>query len=633
MCGIAGAFCPQSPPSDRDLQAMNDCLVHRGPHDEGVYRSGPVGLAHRRLSIIDPDAGAQPVFNEDGSVAVAFNGEIYNYRSLRERLVANGHRFRTETDTEVLVHLYEEHGPALVDELDGMFAFALWDDDASKLVLARDRMGIKPLCVARDDGAVAFGSEMRAVLASPVAHGGLDRAALGEYFGFGYVPAPKTAFSNVDKLLPGEVWTVTDEGVTRDRYDSPEIEPVRAEFDAAATTLRDLVERAVEKRLMADVPLGAFLSGGIDSSIVVGLLAELTEEPVRTFSVGFGERQFDETWAARTVAEYHGTDHHEFHVTPDDVRDLVPTVVGSLGEPFADPSILPTYVVARETSREVTVALSGDGADELFAGYNKYRGEYYSKYYRSLPGVVRSKLLNPAIDRAPAARDSRIGELSRMAQKFVRGGEPDRARRQFQWMTRTTEDTARAVPDLAVGPGGTDRVATAQSEATAALPDERQDDMAVVQYVDARFALPDGILHKVDSASMQNSLEVRVPFLDTDVFEYAMGLPTAFLITRSDRKRILKHAFEDILPDEIRRRKKQGFEPPIGEWFKDELADDFTATVAKANTDIVDSAAVDDIYREHTDGSRDHSRFLWTVYVFLEWLESMRDDGVIDAVA
>jgi asparagine synthase (glutamine-hydrolysing) len=560
---------------------------------------------------------------------VIFNGEIYNHRSLRKRLVDNGHKFETETDTEVLVHLYEEHGIEFINYIEGMFAFALWDEDRQSLLLARDPMGIKPLHVLIDGNSIAFGSEMDAVLKSSLEHGPLNEAAVGEYFAFGYIPAPKSVFENVTKLRPGELLSVDQTGISRKVYYKPNIDSISNNYTSTAQSLRDHVEDAVEKRLMADVPLGAFLSGGIDSSIIVGIISKLVDDPVRTFTIGFAESQFDETWAADAVAEYHNTDHHEYTVTPDDVQDIIPTVVESLGEPFADSSILPTYIVARETQQNATVALSGDGADELFLGYNKYRGEYHSKYFQALPQSVRSNIIKPVINTLPASRKNTSGELVRMAQKFVRGADNDSVSRQYQWMAITTEDTMSALQTVDAIDAGKSRIDSAQTTARSRLPRDRQSPLSVMRMDDTRFALPDGILKKVDRASMLNSLEVRVPFLDTKVFEYAMGLPVEYAITKTSKKRVLKDAFNDILPEEILTRNKQGFEIPVGEWFKNELASEFIGTLDTTDTDLIDQDVVETIYKEHTHGSKDHTDFLWAVYIFLKWFDRMQQNGYI----
>ncbi len=632
MCGIAGVVSPGSPPAEATLTRMNDCLAHRGPDDAGSYRDGPVGLAHRRLSIIDPAGGAQPMDNEDGSVVVAFNGEIYGHRRLREDLEAAGHRFSTDADTEVIVHGYEEHGVEVCEHLDGMFAFALWDADRERLLLARDRMGVKPLVVGRDGDRLAFASELPALFETDLALGGLDRAALGTYFALGFVPSPRTAFANVQKLRPGEL-AVVDAGagslsVDRRRYYRPTVEARTPSLGTAATELRDRVEAAVERRLMSDVPLGAFLSGGVDSSVVVGTMAAVADGPVRTFTVGFDEPRFDESAAARTVADHHDTDHTEYTVTPADVRETVPDVLDRLGEPFADPSLVPTSVVARETARDVTVALSGDGADELFAGYDRYRGEQLSGYYRALPAPVR-RATDRLLGRLPVDRTTRLGELGRQARKFRRGGEPDAVERHLGWLRIADRAALAAAAPLEPEAAGRRVVESAHDDARETVPD--RDDLARMLAVDARLGLPDQLLHKVDRAGMAASLEVRVPFLDRRVVEYALSLPTAHRITARDRKRVLRRAFADRLPDAVLDRGKQGFDMPVGEWLAGPLADEFHGVLGDVETDLLDVDAVAALHREHSRGRADHAKFLWSVYVFARWHRRLRRRGVLSA--
>jgi len=607
---------------------MNDCLEHRGPDESGYYQDGPVGFAHRRLSIIGVETGQQPIFNEDGSIAVIFNGEIYNHQQLREDL-SHTHTFTTDTDTEVLVHLYEEYGSSFVEQLRGMFAFALWDADAQQLLLARDRMGIKPLFLADDGETIGFASELPSILESNIDHGGLDQQAVSEYFAFGQIPAPRTIFTNIRKLNPGELVVIGENGRTHEQYYTPNIVDRNPSFEQAATELRDRVDTAIEKRLMSDVPLGAFLSGGIDSSIVVGTMADLMDEPVRTFTVGFEQSLFDESWAAREVVSYHGTNHTEYTVTPDEVRDAIPTVLDRLGEPFADQSLLPTYIVSRETSKDVKVTLSGDGADELFAGYSKYRGEYYSNYYRHLPKTLRDNLISPAINRLEASRSGRRGELIRKAQKFLRGDDDDIINRHFEWNRILSADTTHSLHVENPMDAGHKRMATEHQTQKSVLPLSRHDDMSRILAVDTRFGLPNQILHKTDLASMYNSLEVRVPFLDTSVVEYALSLPSEYKITQTEQKRVLKHAFEDRLPDSILQRDKQGFDMPIGEWFKNELADEFRETVTDMNTDLIDNKDVLAVFDDHRSGAREHGKFLWSVYVFARWHNRMVDSGVL----
>lgn len=629
MCGIAGIFDGSGAVDADALETVNAALTHRGPDDAGTFFDGPVGLAHRRLSIIDPEGGTQPLFNEDGSVAVVFNGEIYNHRTVRTDLVDAGHRFETDADTEVLVHAYEEYGLAFLDRLEGMFAFALWDGDAERLLLARDPMGIKPLFVANDGDAIAFASELSAILESSIDPGALRREAIAQYFAFGFVPAPLTAFTDVSRLRPGERALVTADGIERERYATPTIQSRNPSMATAASGVRERVETAVEDRLMSDVPLGAFLSGGIDSSIIVGVMAELLGEPVKTFTVGFEEGLFDESWAAQEVAEYHDTDHTTVTVTPDTVRETVPEVLDRLGEPFADPSLIPTSVVARETSRDVKIALSGDGADELFAGYEKYRGEYLSHYYRAVPSPVRTSLLEPAVNALPASRGDGVGEFARKLKKFTRGGDPDLVTRHRDWLRLPDDRAVEGVADLDPMAVASESLAHEHEDAAALLPRNRQDDLSRMLAVDTRYVLPNQMLRKVDRASMYNSLEVRVPFLDVDVVEHALSLPIGQKISTRERKRVLKRAFEDILPESILKRDKQGFDMPIGEWLKGPLADEFQRLVRTVEDPYLDGSETLSIHEEHCTGRRDHEKFCWNVYVYLRWIRRMREQGIL----
>jgi asparagine synthase (glutamine-hydrolysing) len=627
MCGIAGLFDTTTSPTRTDLSTMNDRLTHRGPDDSGIYIDSPVGFAHRRLSIIDPDAQPQPLFNEDDSVCVVFNGEIYNHQELRQSI--SNHEFETETDTEVLVHLYEEHGPEFVEQLEGMFAFALWDRDRECLFLARDAMGIKPLFLVNDGTAFGFASELPAILDSPLDHGALDTRAISEYFALGFVPAPRTAFENVEKVLPGQLMTISESGIERQRFHNPNISEIQNSISDAANVIREKITEAVEKRMMSDVPLGTFLSGGIDSTIITGLMAEKSDRPVKTFTVGFENERFDESSAARAVAEYHNTDHTEYTVSADDVRELIPKVLTNLGEPFADPSLIPTFVVAQETSNDVKVALSGDGADELFAGYNRYRGEYYSRFYRSVPQSIRSMLIEPVVKRLPASRETELGEAFRKGEKFIRASSEDAALRHFEWVRTIPDDAAIAFQGCNPMVDGKTVIDQEHRVVGTWLPPEHSEPLTRMLTVDTYYGLPDQLLRKVDLASMYNSLEVRVPFLDKQLVEYSLGLPTKYKITGRTRKRVLKHAFKDLLPDKIYTRPKQGFEMPIGEWLKDELHEEFRLTVRSADTELLDREAVLALHDSHVSGHRDYEWFLWNVYVFVHWHARMESEGYL----
>lgn len=628
MCGISGLYSLNGTPDIDRVERMNQESRHRGPDDSGLYTDGSVGLAHRRLSIIDLSGGRQPIFNEDESIVIIFNGEIYNYQMLRDSLSSAGHTFTTETDTEVLVHLYEEHGASFVKHLEGMFAFALWDRDENQLMLARDPMGIKPLFLIENDETIGFASELPSLLSAELDPGGLNRRALGVYFAFGYIPAPSTAFQNIRKIEPGEYVIISKDTITQEQFYQPKAKIHDPGFKTAAQELRSRIERAVKKRLMSDVPLGAFLSGGIDSSIIVGTMVELAEEPIDTFTVGFDNHLYDESWAARELAEYHGTNHHEFTMSADDVREIVPEVLSRLGEPFADQSLLPSYLVARETSQEVKVALSGDGADELFAGYDKYRVESLSKYYRTLPKSMREGVIQPLVNSTPTSRGHRVSNLLYKTQWFVnRSGSSAISDRHFELMRIYDETAAESFDEVNPATIGRKEMAIQHQKLLAEL--QEQDALTRIQAVDLQYSLPNQMLCKVDRASMYNSLEVRVPFLDKTVVEYALSLPKEYKINARSRKRVLKHAFDDVLPRSIRKRDKQGFDMPISEWFRNELYDDFREIVTSINLGVLDDEAVLRIHDEHRRGRRDHGKFLWSVFVFKHWGYRMKKSGLV----
>lgn len=631
MCGIAGQFSFTKSVDVDAVRSMGNALRPRGPDDVGHFVDGPVSLAHRRLSIIDLHAGKQPLFNEDGTVAVIFNGEIYNYCSLRSNLSSRGHQFTTDTDTETLVHLYEDYGVDLVNKLRGIFAFALWDADKERLLLARDPIGIKPLIVGETANTLSFASELDALLTSGFDHGGLDRKALSTYFAFGYIPAPRTAFQKIKKLRPGERMVVDAEGAQRDSYYKPKFNRQSPGRTPAAEKLQGLVENSVKVRLMSDVPLGVFLSGGIDSSIVTGTMAKLVEGPIRTFTVGFQEDGYDESWAAREVANFYDTDHYEFIMAPEDARVIVPNVLRKLGEPFADQSLIPSFILARETSKEVKVALSGDGADELFGGYDKYRVESLAKYYKKIPSSARNSLIKPLINHLNSDRNNVFGSLVRKGQWFVNREYPPRVpARHFELMRIYDTDTEADV-FVSTDPGINGQKSLSQQYSRLPVSFTNREALTRIQAVDTLYSLPNQILNKVDLAGMFNSLEVRVPFLDTSIVEYALSLPRSYKITTTRRKHILKQAFKDKLPNSIVRRNKQGFDMPIGSWFRNELYDDFLNTLNAVNLGILDDAAVESVLEDHVAGNSDHSKFLWSVYVYKYWAAQMCERGILNA--
>ena len=621
MCGIAGIFDLRG---TRDVNAgilenMTRSMVHRGPDGEGYHQEPGVGLGHRRLAIIDLEGGKQPLYNEDNSVAVTYNGEIYNFQPLQKELEANGHRFRTRCDTEVIVHAWEEWGEACVERFNGMFAFAIWDRNQQCVFLARDRIGIKPLYYGvTEDGFCLFGSEMKAILAHPGIRRDLRNDAVEDYFAFGYVPAPKTILGSVWKLPAGHTLKI-DRGQplpsTRKYWDVPF---GRDQVDADAAIGEELVDRlkaSVDRRLIAEVPLGAFLSGGIDSSAVVAMMAQLDDKPVNTTSISFGDPAYNESQFAQQVAERYRTNHHVRQVDPSDFS-LVERLPGLYDEPFADSSALPTYRVCELARQSVTVALSGDGGDENFIGYRRYRWHAYEEMVRrrlpqSLRGTVFGLLgrMYPKMDWAPkvlrakstlqaVARDSLEGYLhgvSIFPTDLRRGLYSEEFRKELNGYSaiEVFEEHAANAPV--------------------------KDGLPLVQYLDFKTYLPEDILTKVDRASMAHSLEVRVPILDHTLVEWVAGIPAHRKLVGREGKYCFKKALEPHLPHEILYREKMGFGVPVKNWFRGPLREVVRSSLLEGglkDTGLFDQRVLKSLVDEHQSGKREHSAILWALLMF-----------------
>jgi asparagine synthase (glutamine-hydrolysing) len=628
MCGIAGIVDPTGAPVDAALlRAMTRALAPRGPDGEGYWTAPGVGLGHRRLRVIDlSEAGAQPMPSEDGGVQVVFNGEIYNFADLRAELVAHGHTFRSRTDTEVLAHGYEVWGDGMVDRIDGMFAFALWDARARRLLAARDRMGKKPLYYARLPGGLfAFASELKGLLPVP----GLDRSvspgALARYLTYEYVPPPHAILAGARKLDAGEklVLDVREANAVPvvSRYWDLSFPPTHQAWDETEATeaLRTLLRRAVERRLVADVPLGAFLSGGLDSSTVVAFMADLAgADRVKTYSIGFSDPTFDETSHARAVARHLGTDHHEERLDPRTLIDTLPAVSDFLDEPLGDASIVPTYLLSRFTRRHVTVALSGDGGDELFAGYPTFYADLAGRFFfDALPAATRGWA-----DRAAAALPARTGyfSLDFKVHQFLRGGDRPGPRRHQRWLASflPEELDQLLLPDLRRAAGDP----LADIDARAAVTTARDPRDQLMDFY-ARFYLPGDVNVKVDRAAGAVGLEVRAPLLDTDLVTFACQLPPALRLRGLTTKYLLRKVMRGRLPDAIIDRKKQGFGVPVARWMREELAPALRDELAEdklRREGLFDPAAVQRILAEHLEGRRDRRKQLWTLFVLERWL-------------
>jgi len=620
MCGICGKiyFDHHRTVDERLLRQMTDVLQHRGPDDSGVFVSGSVGLGHRRLSIIDLSAaGHQPMANEDGALQIVLNGEIYNYKELRPGLEAQGHVFSSQTDTEVILHLYEQEGPACVQRLRGMFAFAVWDSRRQELFLARDRAGKKPLSWAIVDGSLIFASELKSLLKDPALRSEVDPVALHHYLTYQYVPGPQTIFKGVHKLPPAHTLLLRNGDVKiecywklsyKDKLQLPKLEDY-------CDQLRDVFTEAVKIRLRSDVPLGAFLSGGVDSSAAVAIMAQLLDRPVKTFSIGFEEKDFDELEYARMVASRYGTEHTEFVVRPEAVK-ILPTLVYHYDEPYADSSAIPTYYVSKLTREHVTVALNGDGGDESFAGYERYWADVLAARYEHIPHILRESI-RQAANLLPY-RENRWS-FSRRLRRFLNGVADEPARRYVRWLCYFSNDMK---DDLYTGEF-TRAMAAHDSVRLTEDIYARSDAPTLLEKAldaDVNMYLPYDLLVKVDIASMANSLEARSPFLDHKVMEFAASLPAHLKLRGGQGKFLLKKAFEPMLPREVLYRKKMGFGVPINRWLRSDLkqpAYDILLDSRTIGRGYFKRQAVQQLLDDHVSMRADHSYRLWA----LLWLE------------
>jgi asparagine synthase (glutamine-hydrolysing) len=611
MCGISGVVAPE--PGDlRSVAAAQIALLeHRGPDAHGAFTGKRATIAQNRLAIIDLVTGDPPITNEDGHVGVVLNGEIYNFKQVRAELEREGHTFRSAGDTETIAHLAEQRSPADVARaLDGMFAFAVWDERRELLILGRDRVGKKPLFYWHGGGRLVFASEIKALFPDPSVPRELDPDVIPGYLTFGYVPTPRTFFKGIRSLPPGHVLTFEPGGEpVVERYwepplsgaDSPSLD---VSLDVAAAEVRSHLERAVERRLISDVPLGAFLSGGIDSSAVVGIMASQLDQPVQTFTIGFDDRDgFDEREYARVIAERHRTDHHEFVVEARAV-DLVEKLVWHHDQPFGDSSAVPTYLLSEMTKSGVTVALSGDGGDELFAGYERFAAGIAAQRFASLPAPLR-RAVTRGVDLLPAgAVRGRAGSVQRFA-RVAAQGLPDAYRSWISYVQDAERHALANGSDWAIE----DYRRTWQGSAGAQTLDRLLD-------LNLRTYLVDDLLVKTDRMSMAHGLEVRCPFLDIELLSYATRLPPALKARRFELKRVLKAAVGDLLPPEILNRRKRGFGIPLDRWFREDLTSYVDATLGASDARVKQHLAphaVDSVLAEHRAGRRNHGHARWTM--------------------
>ncbi len=613
MCGISGFV---GTGSRRQLEDMTDAVQHRGPDHTGVYMRDGVGFGHARLSIIDTSTGAnQPLFGREGGLAIVFNGEIYNFSELRSALEKAGRRFLTASDTEVILALYEREGIACFAKLHGMFAIALYDFDARTLVLARDRMGEKPLYYAYQDRQFVFSSELRGIMASGLVRKEVDLHALDQYLQFDYVPTPHSILQGVHKLEPATALVFKEGAITKETFWHPPQETQQLDAAEATGKLDRTLREVVTRELVADVPLGVFLSGGIDSSAIAYYAQSASNRPVETFSIGFEDSSFDESSFARTVAAHLGTHHHEKTVRAEDALALVPTLGETLSEPMADASVLPTLLLSRFARETVTVALGGDGGDELFAGYPTFQGE---SLYQVLPSRVRHVFRSVA-GRLPASHDN--FSFSYNLQKLLSSDEKDTIRRHLEWLgsfdRRARAGLAGPALRAYVGSGAV------FADIERALQDFASDDTGNrLLFAYARSYLMDQVLVKVDRASMHYALETRAPFLDHSIVDLAFSLPYSLKYRRGLTKRLLKELMRGKLPDHIIDRKKKGFGIPLARWLNGPLqglCDDLLSEKALRAHDLFDVQFVHRLIGEHRARVRDNRKELWNLMVFQIW--------------
>lgn len=614
MCGIAGVY---GWTDDQILEAMLSRIKHRGPDERGHFidEEASIMMGARRLSIIDIGGGTQPMVNEDGDIVVIFNGEIYNHQELRKRLKKSGHRFTTDCDTEVLVHLWEEYGDSMPSYLDGMFAFSIWDSTRESLFLARDRLGINPLYYAETDSGFIWGSELQSILATGI-DCLIDEIGVYNYFALRYSPSPRTLIKEIKKLEPGTSLYVSSSEITKNRYWDVEPSRMTGSTTGSADHVYDLLRKSVHQRLMADVPIGAFLSGGIDSSSIVGIMSDMCENEVETFSVGFQAEEFDESDEAEFIADYFGTNHNQIEVDLSSM-DVFGSVIRSCGEPLADPAVLPTLILSEHATKKVKVVLTGEGADELFAGYPQYK---MIPKHRSL----FDWLPTTAFELAGA-----IGNTTPWASKYFKYFSTLRSDKEAilgwaQGFDVPVEEYTRITTS--------DRNSDLNRMISEAFDTSGTSDcLERMLTFDLKFPLPDNLLYKVDQATMAASVEARVPYLDHDLVEFVHTVPSKYKDASNQSKPLLKKAVSDILPERTLNREKQGFNLPIQRWFrKDHEA--ISRWITEENmkeVPYIDQSAVFDLWRAHQRGKSDHGLTLWKILNYVAWYHQViKQDGI-----
>lgn len=621
MCGINGII-NHSPGDNRAflhtlVQSMNSKIEHRGPDDEGVYVDSRIALGMRRLSIIDLKIGRQPIFNEDSSLVIIFNGEIYNYQALRKELIFKGHSFRTTSDTEVILHHYEEYGMDGLTRLKGMFVFAIYDVKNKTILIARDRAGEKPLYYYHDKNYFIFASELKSLICTNLIDREIDSSAITQYFQLTYIPAPKTPLKNVFKLPAGHTLTVSVGGDVKltQYWDMKYCDrSLINDYPTCSRRLRKVLFEAVEESMIADVPVGTFLSGGIDSTIVTGIASRISNRKIDSFTIGFKNKEYDESDRAKLAAEFHNTNHHIFYLDYQDVLTELDQIISNMDEPFADSSLIPTYMVSRFAKQFVKAVITGDAGDELFGGYNKYLIGYYSRKYNKIPSWVRNGLIRRLVHSLPDTSN-----LTRKMRKVIEHSEKD------------IFEQHQSLMCLGFQPNEVDNLLGSNSYNKMALEPLRRiyhsqnkvtDDLSRSLYLDFKIVLEGDMLAKVDRASMLASLETRTPMLDKDVIELAAQIPGHFKINSRKKKIILKDAFQDLIPKPLFTASKKGFNVPIADWLRNELKKDILSELNEEyvrEQNIFNYDFIRIILNEHFSRKKDRSSELWALYVFQRW--------------
>ncbi|MCG3119925.1 MAG: Asparagine synthetase [glutamine-hydrolyzing] 1 [bacterium] len=621
MCGICGTllFSREAQIDAAEVRRMNEQIIHRGPDEDGFYLKGRVGLAMRRLSIVDLSGGQQPISNEDGTIWIVYNGEIYNFPELKRDLENRGHHFKTRSDTEAIVHAYEEYGVDCPAKLNGMFAFAIWDERRERLFLSRDRLGKKPLYYYKNNEQLVFGSELKCLLAAKNVPRQISRQALDLYLTFEYVPAPHSIFADIFKLPAGHSLVIEGNGKHEIRqYWDLHFHENGYQQQELEKGLVDLLQDAVKIRLMSDVPLGAFLSGGIDSSCIVALMAQVMKEPVKTFSIGFAEGSYNELNFARAIAKHYKTDHKEFILRPS-ALELTDKLIKHLDEPLGDFSIFPTYLVSKMAREHVTVVLSGDGGDELFGGYDTYLADAMYRQYRKVPAFIRNRVIMPVSSCLPPSEKKK--GLRNRIKRFVEGTRYPEDLQHVRWMMFLADAEKSRLYGEAMAPVRSQDLPYEYIRHYFAQADS-QDYVNRQLYVDIKTYLCDDIMVKVDRMSMATSLEARAPFLDYRVVEYAATIPSALKIHGTTTKYILKKAMAPLLPPAIINRGKEGFSIPIKNWLREELRPmmlDILSPARMQRDGLFNADYVQRLVTEHLQGAENHSHRLWALMVFNIW--------------